>query len=202
MRKILVCVCALFVLALLAGCNRKSSYGEIKTDSDITMAVKEKLKGDEKIDTSDIDVDTKDGVVTLKGEVDTKDEADHAVQVARSIPEVKEVQSELKVEKVLTNEDVKERVENSEEKAEDKLKPETDESMRNVAGDAAITTKVKLAFAKDDQVSALKIDVDTKNGQVTLTGTVKSDLEARRAVQIAEGVEGVKRVSSVLTVKP
>ncbi len=42
-----------------------------------------------------------------------------------------------------------------------------------VTGDAAITTAVKTKFLADTHVSGLKIDVDTMNGVVTLTGNVQ-----------------------------
>jgi hyperosmotically inducible protein len=66
--------------------------------------------------------------------------------------------------------------------------------------DASTTAKVKLALAKDDQVAAYRIDVDTNNGVVTLTGNVKSRAEANRAIQVAESIKGVKRVNSDLKV--
>jgi hyperosmotically inducible periplasmic protein len=190
-------------LLLQAGCNRGrgESRGGMKPDSDITEAVKNKLKTDERVSASEIEVETKDGIVTLKGEVDTQADADRAIQLARSIPEVKSVNSNLKVEEVLTNKDVKERLEESEEKAK-KTVEKPSEGITGMAEDAEITAKVKMKLAKDDVLSALKINVDTKNGEVTLTGTVKSELEAKRAIALAESVKDVKRVTSVLTVKP
>lgn len=202
MRKILFFVSALFVVCLVAaGCSKTPSPQEISSDSDITTAIKEKFKTDPKVETSQIDVDTKDGVVTLKGEVNTKEEADRAIQIAGEVPKVKRVNSELKVEPLLTNKDAEQYLEEG-EVAEEQLEKKDDRSVTQAAKDAEITTKVNMAFAKDPQVSALKIDVDTNNGQVTLTGTVKSEAEATRAIQIAESTEGVTRVTSVLTVKP
>jgi hyperosmotically inducible protein len=60
--------------------------------------------------------------------------------------------------------------------------------------DSAITTKVKSSFLGDPVVSALAIDVDTTDGVVSLTGFVASEQERRRAIQLAEGIQGVKRV--------
>jgi osmotically-inducible protein OsmY len=69
------------------------------------------------------------------------------------------------------------------------------------ADDATTTSAIKMRFAKDEKVQAFKIDVDTKDGVVTLNGTVSSKAEADRAVELARGVEGVKTVKSNLTVK-
>ncbi len=42
--------------------------------------------------------------------------------------------------------------------------------MGEKTSDATITAAVKMKFASDKAVDALKIDVDTKDGHVTLTG--------------------------------
>ena len=70
----------------------------------------------------------------------------------------------------------------------------------DVSADATITAAVKLKFANDDKVSATKINVDTTNGEVTLSGEVSSKQEADRAVRLARSVDGVKRVTSHLLV--
>ena len=60
--------------------------------------------------------------------------------------------------------------------------------------DAAITAKVKTAFAADDLVRAHKINVDTVQGVVTLNGTLNSAAEKSRAMDIARRTEGVVSV--------
>ena len=67
--------------------------------------------------------------------------------------------------------------------------------------DATTTSAIKMKFAADKTVDALDINVDTKDGNVTLTGTVNSKAEADKAVALARTVEGVKRVTPRLTVK-
>lgn len=68
-------------------------------------------------------------------------------------------------------------------------------------GDAAITGSVKAAMIAEPGLKAMQIDVDTKNGVVTLTGTVDSTADKARAVQIAQGVSGVSSVVDRLTAK-
>ena len=68
-------------------------------------------------------------------------------------------------------------------------------------GDAAITGSVKTALIAEPNLSALKIDVDTKNGVVTLNGTVDNADQKSRAVSIARGVSGVSSVNDNLTMK-
>jgi hyperosmotically inducible protein len=66
--------------------------------------------------------------------------------------------------------------------------------------DATITSAVKMKFAADKTVDALDINVDTSDGNVTLTGKVNSQTEADRAVSLAKDVEGVKTVTPRLSV--
>ena len=70
-----------------------------------------------------------------------------------------------------------------------------------IVSDSWITTKVKsdLAVAKD--VSATSIHVDTYEGVVTLSGKVKNQAEADKAVQVARGIKGVKSVVNNIQVR-
>ena len=68
--------------------------------------------------------------------------------------------------------------------------------------DPGITTAVKSKMAADDTVKAYKIDVDTKDHVVTLTGTVDNSAAKDRAVTIARTTEGVNNVIDNLTVSP
>src|SRR5688572_21447884 len=69
-----------------------------------------------------------------------------------------------------------------------------------VVDDATITAKVKTALAKDRDVSATAVNVDTDKGVVTLKGQVRSDSERSKAAQLARGVDGVKSVQNNLTI--
>jgi hyperosmotically inducible protein len=68
--------------------------------------------------------------------------------------------------------------------------------------DATITTRVKTALLNDPDVGGLRIDVDTFKGVVTLSGAVKSQGEAEKAVAIARRISGVSDVKSTLQVSP
>lgn len=74
------------------------------------------------------------------------------------------------------------------------------QSVTTTATDMAITTKVKAALAADDQLSALKIEVDTVQGVVSLTGPAPSAEAAERATTLAKAVEGVTEVQNKLVV--
>jgi hyperosmotically inducible protein len=69
------------------------------------------------------------------------------------------------------------------------------------AQDASITASVSAGLIKDPDLSAIKIDVDTKNGVVTLYGPAPSQAALDRATVIAKTVKGVSSVDNKLTVK-
>lgn len=75
------------------------------------------------------------------------------------------------------------------------------EGTRAAVNDAAITTAVKAGFVKDPGLSALKIDVDTKDGVVVLNGLADDAAARDRAAGIARDVKGVREVRNNLTVK-
>ena len=70
-----------------------------------------------------------------------------------------------------------------------------------VATDATITAKVKSKFVADDQLKAHEINVDTKNGIVTLRGSVADANAKDRAAVVAREVEGVTSVNNELVVR-
>ena len=72
----------------------------------------------------------------------------------------------------------------------------------SMIGDAGITAAIKTKMLADSTVGGFKIDVDTKDGVVSLTGDVASTVEKRRALAIARETDGVKSVTDKLkTVK-
>ena len=66
--------------------------------------------------------------------------------------------------------------------------------------DSTLTAKVKAKLLSDDLLNALKIDVDTQDGTVYLSGVVDTADQKRKAVQIAKNTEGVQRVEDNLKV--
>ncbi|AFU45928.1 transport protein [Acidovorax sp. KKS102] len=66
--------------------------------------------------------------------------------------------------------------------------------------DATITAQVNAGLAKDPDLSALKINVDTVNGKVTLNGPAPSTVARDRAETIAKSVTGVTSVNNQLVV--
>jgi hyperosmotically inducible protein len=69
-----------------------------------------------------------------------------------------------------------------------------------VSTDMAITAKVNAALAVDDKLKATQINVDTREGQVTLTGQAPDAQSRERATTLVSAVDGVKQVNNQLVV--
>jgi len=83
-------------------------------------------------------------------------------------------------------------------------KAKSESAAASVAGavdDASITAAVSTGLAKDPDLSAIKIDVDTKGGQVTLSGPAPNAAAKARAEEIAKSVKGVSAVDNRLELK-
>ncbi len=68
--------------------------------------------------------------------------------------------------------------------------------------DSAITARVQQKIESDGRFDGSMIRVETRDGEVTLKGTVASQADVQRAAELAGYVEGVHRVDNRLkTVK-
>lgn len=209
----------LFCVAAFALTTAGYAYaqGDAAADAATTAAVKTKLLADTKVGGLGIDVDTKDNVVTLTGKVRTAAEKAEALRLARTTTGVKNVVDKLVIDpahKGVTTKDDKAKAEVKDEtkdakgtagRAADKSKAATKDAAaktKDATSDASITSAVKTKLLADPLVGGLKIDVDTKDNVVTLTGNVKSAAERDEAVRLAKATTGVKNVVSKLTIKP
>jgi hyperosmotically inducible protein len=161
------------------------ALGCAQSDAGITTSVKTRFAADDVVKARQIDVDTRDRVVTLSGQVQTPQEEARAIQIARDTDGVADVVDQLEVVP-----------ESAMEPATGAARPAPD-----FRADAGITAEVKAKLVGDNQVQARNIDVDTKDNVVTLTGTVRSEGERSRAIDLAYQVEGVKGVNDKLTVE-
>jgi len=72
--------------------------------------------------------------------------------------------------------------------------------VKETAGEAALTSKIKAKMVLDDHVAARAIDVTTDGSVVTVSGTVRSVDEHDRAVRLARETDGVTQVIDRLRV--
>lgn len=188
LQRLAVLVCA---AGLAAACGQ--------TDAGITTAVKSKMVADDIVKAYQIDVDTERRVVTLTGEVQTTVAKDQALKLARETDGVQDVIDKLAVTETAATTGILDRGRDTAESAGRKT---ADAAGRagGVVTDAALTSAVKSKLLADPKVSGLRIDVDTSNGIVTLTGDVATQAEADEAMRLARTTEGVQNVVSKLRV--
>lgn len=150
--------------------------GAVVDDAAITAGLKSKLIGDKETKARQINVETRNGVVQLNGFVDTTAARTEAEKIALSTDGVKKVENNLQVRTA-------------------------DRSGGVVVDDAGITMKVDTALAADKRTSALRIDVETKAGEVQLSGFAKTAAEKAAAEEVAKAVSGVRMVSNKIAVR-
>lgn len=168
------CLVLVAVAALVAtGCATTQPASTQLSDAEITVKVEAKLAGDPEINPFNIDVDTNEGIVTLSGAVEKKFARDEAERLARGTEGVRDVINDIR----LGSRDLEDRV-----------------------SDGWITTKIKTKLAADPELNPFNINVDCKEGVVTLAGRVKSDHAKAEAEKLARGTEGVVRVENRLKV--
>ena len=156
-----------------------------ETDTGITTAVKAKFAADDTVRARNINVDTEDGTVTLTGEVRSAGEEAMALQLARGTDGVTSVVDHIDI------------VPSS--SAGMTLPSASD--VGAAANDAALTATVKSKLLADPDTSGLRIEVDTKDRMVTLTGEVKTATEKSEALTIARETDGVTSVTDRLIVR-
>lgn len=200
MRTKRITLLAALAAALLAGGVAEAA----RPDSWITAKVKSKLAAAKDVGAFGTNVDTRDGVVTLRGEVDTEAEKTLAGRYAREIEGVRRVDNQLVVRGMPDREDTG--VFDRDDAASDDTReqvPQRGWGDRALGGidDAAITARVKSALAGTRGTRALKTNVDTKQGTVTLTGTARSESEKELAEEVAKGVNGVREVDNQIQVR-
>src|SRR5262245_38711771 len=159
------------------------------SDKGVTETVKSKLGADDFIRTRVIGVDTKDHVVTLSGEVRSEQEKTIAIDIARQTTGVKDVVDNLRVAPELET-----------APTTGQLGEKPDAAAR-VSGDKAITTDVTSKLSADPSTAELKIDVETKDGVVTLKGDVATQDEHDRVVDITRKAASVTGVDDQLKIK-
>lgn len=129
------------------------------------------LMADSRLFPYDIEVDTKDKDLVLLGKVASDSEKRVATDIVRCLDGVHAVENRLKVEPDASHGLVVER-------------------------DKIITHLVKERFDKSKTLQAVKFEVKTEEGVVTLTGSTRFQVIILEAAQAARQVPGVKAVNT------
>jgi osmotically-inducible protein OsmY len=163
--------------------RQESEFFRTVEDATITARVKSKLLWNRNTNGLDIKVTTSKGVVTLEGAVDADAQGDLAVQLARNTTGVERVKRKLDVV-------------SQPEKSKQQRSLET---MEAKARDVWITSKVKSMLLFSKEAEGADIDVSTTDQVVTLKGTVTSEEQKGKILNMVRDMVGVKEVRSKLS---
>jgi len=130
---------------------------------------------------NDLKVVVNNGKATLTGKVDEDVNKDLAKQIALSVSGIKDVDNKIIVES-------------------EYLPKTTSQSYGQIVDDATATAAVKSRLAWSKFVESQSITVTTKNGRVTLTGTVANSESKDASGRLAMATRGVISVSNQLSV--
>ena len=75
------------------------------------------------------------------------------------------------------------------------------EEARRAVANGSTTGKIRAKMALDDTIKALSVDVDTNGSTVTVSGTVATEAQKNRILQLARETDGVTQVVDKLTVR-
>jgi osmotically-inducible protein OsmY len=146
----------------------------MRTDSEIERDVVEELKWNPDLDSTDIAVTVKDGVVTLAGFVKSYVDKTEAEVAAKRLAGVVAVANDIAVRLPATDE---------------RTDPE-------IAREAVASLRSQLP------ISAERIKVVVKNGWVTLEGTVEWHYQRNIAEAAVGYIRGVKSVTNLIGLRP
>lgn len=125
------------------------------------------------------EVNTKDSIVTLKGEASSQAQKDLTTEYAKDVEGVKDVVNEMTIGKTAKKK----------------------QTVGSKIDDASITAQVKMTLLYHRSTSGINTSVTTKRGVVTLTGKAKSTAEKDLAGKYAEDVNGVKGVKNKMSIE-
>ena len=174
--KIALVVAAATTLVLGSATISHAGVGQEMKDSWITSKAKTKFVFNGDVKARRIKVETQQGVVTLRGKVDTAQERATAEHIARDLDGVTSVRNALEVV------------------------PETMRDSVNTKDDQ-LTRTVRERLDGDAQFKDAEIRVRTDNGVVTLMGNVPTVKAKDRAVEMARKTPGVRAVRNELQPK-
>lgn len=197
------------LIALILGQFTPAEAGQIGAIKDgwLVTKVHSEFVNEDVLSGSNIDVDVKNGVVTLQGTVPSAAARARALELARKNDGVKNVVDQLTIAPARGSnmegkiEKAGEKAERAGEKAVDKTASAAKKTGRAV-DDGWIKSKIYAQYLADWNtiLNDSDIDVDVDNNVVTLNGTVKSAEAKAKAVATAKATDGVKSVRDNLTV--
>jgi hyperosmotically inducible periplasmic protein len=197
-RTLAIAVCTLLTLGIVPAFAQVAAV----KDAWLVMKVHSEFVNEDALAGSNIDVDVKDGVVTLQGTVPSEAARAKAIAEARENDGVKNVIDQLRVvPKAAATERPAATAGDKVDKAADKTQGAAKTTGRAI-DDGWIKSKIYAQYMADwnTVLDDSDIDIDVKDNVVTLNGTVKSAEAKAKAVATAKATDGVKSVKDNLRV--
>lgn len=172
---------------------RSNSATDAMSDTVITTKVKAQLASDSSIQSSNIEVSTANGVVTMDGYVNDAAASSAAERTAKAVSGVTRVQNRL----TTSSSTMSSNNMSSDSRYSDDGTTigSAADDMQEATSDAWITTKVKTALLADSDAKGFDVNVETNNGVVTLQGEMDTQAAIDHVREIAAKVDGVKSVN-------
>lgn len=170
--------------------DRGSDFLNMVNDASLTARVKSNLLWNRETKGMDINVETNNGVVTLKGTLASDAQKELAGRIAENTKGVKSVENDIRIDP---------NAETAQQSVKSEMK-ETTESVSGAVNDAWITVKVKNTLLFNKNLSVFGISVSTENGVVTISGKVDKESTKDYAKEVVTNVEGVKKVENRIQV--
>jgi osmotically-inducible protein OsmY len=175
---------------ILVGCEKRVD------DAMLTARVKTQMTAEGRVSPTRVNVDSLNGVVTLKGEVPTQEEKDAAERAARKVEGVVRVDNQLVVTPAAAGTGIP-----SGKEVADKAKEAAGNIAQEVKAEAGEVAMVSLIKTRLLAAGYPAIDVVVRRGEATLRGEVANDKDRTAVEAIAGKVKGVNRVNNQLVVK-
>ena len=175
---------------------------ETLADSWLATKIQAQYFADNDVKARNILVSAHDGVVTLKGRVDTPNAHEQALQIAKNTDGVLDVNDLLTLgaRPAARPGEPAASPSSRDAVATTGVAPGPEAPVAGRLNDSGITASVQSKYFLDSDIKGRRIDVDTHQGVVTLRGEVASDDERAKALILARTTEGVQRVEDGLTV--
>jgi hyperosmotically inducible periplasmic protein len=172
--------------------------GNAISDSWITLKVHSQFVPEDTLEGRDIDVDTKNGVVTLNGTVPTEAGRARAMAIAKATDGVTNVTDNLRI---AAAHDMSAMAGQAARDAGKKAKEATGTTGKAIT-DGWIKSKLAAQYVTEDSLDKSDIDIDVSKGNVVLNGAVRTTAARARAAEIAKTTDGVKSVKNNLKIDP
>ncbi|MDO9067262.1 MAG: BON domain-containing protein [Deltaproteobacteria bacterium] len=131
------------------------------------------------VSTGRTEVDVKDGIVTLRGKVDSQAQKELMTENVKDVEGTKGVNNEMAVTK----------------------NPEKQRTAGEKIDDASVTAQVKITLINHRSTSLLSTTVKTKSGIVTVGGKARNSLEKDLVTKLVADINGVKSVKNLMVIE-